>query len=452
MGKEDERKFAIAGIAFEIVIICLLGGLFKYDNKPMVIHGQTVDDGGINFYYPMYQDVHVMVFVGFGFLMTYLQKHSWGSVGFNMMIAAFAIQWAIVTHGIFKSLWEWDKPLELPIGIKDLITADFAAAACLISFGAIVGRASPLQLLVMVFFELIFFNISEQLGANTFKAVDMGGSIFVHVFGAYFGLATSWAMSRKKSKAYHGHPLTEATKTTDTFAMIGTLFLFVYWPSFTGALAQEQQKYRVVINTLLALCASTSMTFCLSAILRPEHKFSMVDVQNATLAGGVAVGSACDLVIQPWGALLIGFVAALFSNIGYVHISPFLEKKLGLFDTCGVHNLHAIPGVQGGLAGVLCALIADDGTYGGQSSVETIYPARAWRSQGEQASYQAAALFATWAIAVVSGVFVGSILNLKVFEPVELGDEYDDRHFWIVPHDEEKAEDDRPVPQLANRA
>jgi ammonia channel protein AmtB len=44
-------------------------------------------------------------------------------------------------------------------------------------------------------------------------------------------------------------------------------------------------------------------------MLRPGRKFSMVDIQNATLAGGVAVGSSADLVIEPWGAALVGFVA-----------------------------------------------------------------------------------------------------------------------------------------------
>ena len=36
----------------------------------------------INFY-PMFQDVHVMIFVGFGFLMTFLKKYGYGSIGYN---------------------------------------------------------------------------------------------------------------------------------------------------------------------------------------------------------------------------------------------------------------------------------------------------------------------------------------------------------------------------------
>lgn len=51
-----------------------------------------------------FQDVHVMIFVGFGFLMTFLKRYSFGGVGFNFLIAAFGIQWALLMQGWFHSL------------------------------------------------------------------------------------------------------------------------------------------------------------------------------------------------------------------------------------------------------------------------------------------------------------------------------------------------------------
>ena len=84
----------------------------------------------------------------------------------------------------------------------------------------------------------------------------------------------------------------------------------MYWPSFNGALADGNSQHRVVINTYLALTNSCIMAFIIvSKIVRPHQKFDMVDIQNATLAGGVAVGSSADLVIAPWGALLVGLIA-----------------------------------------------------------------------------------------------------------------------------------------------
>lgn len=50
-----------------------------------------------------FQDVHVMIFVGFGFLMTFLKRYGFGAVGFNFLLAAFGIQWALLMQGWFHS-------------------------------------------------------------------------------------------------------------------------------------------------------------------------------------------------------------------------------------------------------------------------------------------------------------------------------------------------------------
>jgi len=38
---------------------------------------------------------------------------------------------------------------------------------------------------------------------------------------------------------------------------------------------------------------------------------------NATLAGGVAIGSAADVIVAPWGAMLIGFAGGVLSAVGF---------------------------------------------------------------------------------------------------------------------------------------
>ena len=43
--------------------------------------------------YKMYMDVQVMMFIGFGYLMTFLRKYGHSSIGLNFLVAAFVIQW-----------------------------------------------------------------------------------------------------------------------------------------------------------------------------------------------------------------------------------------------------------------------------------------------------------------------------------------------------------------------
>lgn len=45
-----------------------------------------------------------MIFIGFGFLMTFLQRYGFSSVGFNFLIAAFALQWATLMQGFFHGM------------------------------------------------------------------------------------------------------------------------------------------------------------------------------------------------------------------------------------------------------------------------------------------------------------------------------------------------------------
>lgn len=44
---------------------------------------------------------------------------------------------------------------------------------------------------------------------------------------------------------------------------------------------------------------------------------------------------------------------------------PILEDKLRIQDTCGVHNLHGMPGVLGAIVGAVTAALASTDVYGG---------------------------------------------------------------------------------------
>ena len=51
-------------------------------------------------------------------------------------------------------------------------------------------------------------------------------------------------------------------------------------------------------------------------------------------------------------ALGIGVVAGALCVFGYAVVQARIKKVFGIVDTCGVHNLHGMPGILGGLMAV----------------------------------------------------------------------------------------------------
>uniref|UniRef100_A0A8D0GGX6 Rh family B glycoprotein n=1 Tax=Sphenodon punctatus TaxID=8508 RepID=A0A8D0GGX6_SPHPU len=300
-----------------------------------------------------FQDVHTMIFIGFGFLMTFLKRYGFSSVAFNFLIAAFAIQWSTLIQGFLHSFHNG----KIHVGIESMINADFCSGAILISFGAVLGKTSPVQLLLMTLLEVTLFGINEYILLSLIGAKDAGGSMTIHTFGAYFGLTVSRLLYRphlNKSRQREG-----SVYHSDLFAMIGTIYLWLFWPSFNSAVtAHGDDQHRTVLNTYFSLAASTLATFAISSLINGEGKLDMVHIQNAALAGGVVVGTSAEMMLTPFGAMIAGFLAGTISTLGFKFITPILDSKLKIQDTCGVHNLHGLPGVLGALLGALVAGLA----------------------------------------------------------------------------------------------
>jgi len=90
------------GLITFLELIIILGYLCLTTYKA---NGSSAIDADSNMnllmYYPCYVDVTVMVFIGFGFLMTFLKSHSWSSVGLNYFIAVLSIQIFILWNGFW---------------------------------------------------------------------------------------------------------------------------------------------------------------------------------------------------------------------------------------------------------------------------------------------------------------------------------------------------------------
>lgn len=266
------------------------------------------------------------------------------------------------------------------VDLDAFLNADFAVAAFLISFGGLIGKVNPTQLTILTIVESFFYCMNKrwilerwiplgeftrlhhfalcdtrcpttdgQLNPTTERQrpqhtsslardhpshanrpchltpVDVGGTIIIHMFGAYFGLAVSYVLGKKPDMSKES-----SSPVSDILSLIGTITLWVYWPSFVGGslTSGTSESELALTNTMTSLIGSTLITFALSALY--NGKVRPVDIQNATLAGGVAIGATANLDISPSVALAIGFGAGTISCVGYNRVQDWLHEKVGL--------------------------------------------------------------------------------------------------------------------------
>jgi ammonium transporter Rh len=401
--KENSKAepFAIFAFVLQVAFIVLFWTLTDYD-LPNV--GNQGTQNNVERYYVFYIDVAVMMFIGFGYLMTFLRKYRYGALVYTFFVTVFVIQWSILVLGFFNKALvggsQWTSPILIDLTL--LINALFASAAVLISLGGIIGKVSPFQMLFLTFMEVILYGVNIFIGVGQFNAIDIGGSIFIHTFGAYFGLAASFFVSPRRCEK---SPNNSSTYNSNTFSLIGTIFLWILWPSFNSALATDLSQARTIINTVLSLSASGFIVCGLSKIIRPNRKWEMEDIENATLAGGVAIGAVANLKIGPGGALLIGTIAGTVSVLGFRFIGPGLRQKIGLRDTCGIHNLHGMPGLIGAVSSIIASAVATTSLYGAEYTELFPMSSLQWRAQ-------IIATVITLGIACGGGVLIGFILRL----------------------------------------
>lgn len=173
--------------------------------------------------------------------------------------------------------------------------------------------------------------------------VDTAGSIIIHAFGAYFGIGLTLAITTAKQREA---PIV-VDATSDRFAMLGSMVLWLFWPSFCSAIVPLEAMPKTAMNTVLSLSGATLSTYFLSTLLR-KGKTLFSDMANAALAGGVAIGATCN-VVAPAVAFGIGLAAGAVCVLGCLFVQPVLQAQFKIVDTCGVHNLHGMPGLLGGL-------------------------------------------------------------------------------------------------------
>ncbi|XP_069580135.1 rh blood group, D antigen [Brachyistius frenatus] len=374
-----------------------------------------VDGTNFSNFYPEFQDVNAMVILGFGFLCTFLVRYGFSGSGFNLLVAVMATQWAIILNGIES----WYYRGKIRVDLRSLVVAEMCTASALISIGAMLGKTNPVHLVLIALLEVSGFVLNEWLLQTLLTVQPLNSIMLLHIFGAFFGLMVTWILHRKGSGQRFEKEKFDSK--TGLFSMLGTVFLWMFWPSFNSVLVDNHtpvRKLGAVCSTYLALAVSAVTAAAVSVLSSPKGKLNLIHIQSCILAGGVAVGVSISVVHQPWEAMIIGFIAAILSTIGFQYLKIHMLLAFQCHDTCSTLSTHGLPGLLGWLAHFLLQIKdCDDHTMAVQFAV-----------------FHICTLLNTIAVSLSMGIITGLLLKWNVWRPPQNKKCFDDQAFWEFPH------------------
>ncbi|XP_033083634.1 RH-like protein isoform X3 [Trachypithecus francoisi] len=361
------------------------------------------------------QDLTVMAALGLGFFTSNLRRHSWSSVAFNLFMLALGVQWAILLDGFLSQF----PPGKVVIKLLSIRLATRSAMSVLISVNAVLGKVNLVQLVVMVLVELTVFGTMRMVIYNIFGTDYHMNVMYIHVFAAYFGLTVAWCLPKPLPKGTEDKYQTATSPSL--FAMLGILFLWIFWPTFNSALLTNPiERKNAVFNTYYALAVSVVTAISVSSLAHPRGKINMTYMHNAVLAGGVAVSSSCHLIPSPWIAMVLGLVAGLISIGGAKCLPGCFNRVLGIHESHSVHYTFGLPGLLGEIAYLVLMVLHV-----------------VWASSnmiGFQVLLSTGAFSLAMALSITSGLLTGLLLNLKIWKGPHVAKYFDDQAFWKFPH------------------
>ena len=253
-----------------------------------------------------------------------------------------------------------------PIAISDwasfLFQWAFAAAAATIVSGSVAERTSFIAyILYSVFltsfvYPVVVHWIWDSAGwLSAFNGesplfgtgmIDFAGSGVVHMVGGFSGFWGAFMVGPRVGRFDADGQVVDMPGHSATLVVLGTFLLWFGWYGFNpgswlsidSSVAAEVVG-RVAVTTTLA--AGTAGTTSLVFRYYLTGAWNLIDVCNGLLAGLVSVTAPCP-VIEPWAAIICGFVGA-FVFVG----ASMLLVKFKIDDPLEACPMHGFCGAWG---------------------------------------------------------------------------------------------------------
>lgn len=410
---------------------------------------------------PFMFDMNMYTYLGMCLTMTYLRKYAYTSLGMSFLMGCLAQEWCCLLlqwiplgyctflknnfvqvgcpYGSNPELTQFENfqrarsctcdSLEdkIALNIADFIQGQYGVVAVLVSYGALLGKVNPLQMLIIVVMNVAAYCGNKFLSVDYRGGVDNTGSLYTtHIFGAAFGLGCSVVVSGKRPSE---NPDNASRYQSNNYAILGSLFMFVTYPSFNAYWAPAALRVYVATNTFAALMCGGMFAFIWSNLIYPEGP-TVMHLQDGVLAAGVAASTPACMFIPPVFMMLVGAGGTLISALSFRYLQPKIEDQ----DTQGITSLHLLPGLWGAVVMEAVTILGIDNqvvTLNNRDMMGQIMPhfGEKWSSAATQALILAFALF----VGAIAGAGTGLIANLT--GKVALAGSYSDHVFWIVPDD-----------------
>ena len=388
----------------ELVIIVILCVFFEYKI--------TFDEHDKFDNYKLLRDMNIMVFVGFSMFHSILRRNSWMSILINCLVVSFAVQFALFFNLLWKNAFneEWSNET---MNFTYLMKAIFISSSVLVTLGCVLGKLSVIQYIILAIFETFLCSLNYQLCEVKLKIVDYGGALYIHTFGAIFGISISTVLfcsSKIKTSFNNFNYLNKSNYFSNLTLFLGMIFLFSYFPTFNSALAKEStydviKRKKGIYSTYLSLFGSAIGAFITSGFFN-SGRFIFEEILYGTISGPIIISGCCTLCIDHWAPMVVGTLGAIISIILLSKIKPYFVK-LGLQDTCNIIIIHGIIG----LLGAFITPMFISGLERKKEEEKKIYYIGN-REFSVQAGIQVGGIFTTIGISFIGGIATGYLMKV----------------------------------------
>jgi Amt family ammonium transporter len=236
-------------------------------------------------------------------------------------------------------------------------------------------------------------------------AIDFAGGTVVHISSGVSALVAVLYLGARR-----GYPKNVMKPNNLVMTLFGAGLLWVGWFGFNAgsAVASDLDTGRALTITQIAAASGALAWMVIEGFM--YKKATSLGVASGILAGLVAITPAAG-VVQPVGAVIIGFAAAIFCFLAIQ-----LKDRLGFDDSLDAFGIHGIGGIVGALT--LTFFIRD--SWMADAAVAAGGTWTVWQQFGIQAAAVGITIVYAAVVTIVLVVLIDKVLGFRMKEEDEM--------------------------------